>query len=236
MGPPDPAQAIDAASRALAVVVSAVGLIVAISQWTRPAILKRRATWLQEAVEVETNEVRKATLRSMLLDANAKIVAGMLVPGWRFLPLAGFMLLGPVQAFAWARNDANAWNVIGALVLSLVLSANPIRRGIRLLAERYRVAHEHLAGEISIRVPRLGSLNQMEGGTRAEMGFAFLAALGINAIAAGAALVVLDQALWGLFVGLAGLALAAVMASVINSYARKRVDVYGPWSVDDPRM
>lgn len=236
MGGIDPGQAIDAASRALAVIVSFVGLIVAVSQWTRPAILKRRAKWLQEAVEAEQNQVRKATLHWMLNDANANIVAGILVPGWRFLLLAAVMLLGPLQAYAWARKDADVWNIVGALVLSLALSANPIRRGVRLLAERYRVTHEHLAGEIAIRVPRLGMLNQMEGGTRAEMGFAFLAALGVNAIAVGVALAFLDQPLGGLIVGLAGLGLTVVIASVINSYARKRVTVYGPWSVDDPRM
>ena len=236
MGGIDPGEAIDAASRALAVIVSVVGLIVAVSQWTRPAILKRRAKWLQEAIDSEQNEVRKATLESMLADANARIVAGMLVPGWRFLPLAAFMLLGPLQAYAWARKDADVWNIVGAIVLSLAISANPIRRGVRLLAERYRVTHEHLTGEIAIRVPRLGTLNQMEGGTRAEIGFAFLAALGINAIAVGVALAFLDQPGWGLLVGLSGLALAVVIASAINSYARKRVAIYGPWSVDDPRM
>lgn len=61
MGGIDPGQAIDAASRALAIVVSVVGLIVAVSQWTRPAMLKRRVKWLQEAIQAEQNEVRKTT-------------------------------------------------------------------------------------------------------------------------------------------------------------------------------
>ncbi|MGB3956391.1 MAG: hypothetical protein WBL05_14110 [Brooklawnia sp.] len=74
----DPAQVIDAASKTLAAIVSLVGLVVAISQWTRPAVLKRRVKWLQETIEHEQNEARLATLRTILHNANASLVAGML--------------------------------------------------------------------------------------------------------------------------------------------------------------
>lgn len=232
----DPAQAIDAASKALAAIVSLVGLVVAVGQWTRPAVLKRRVKWLQETIEHEDNEARLGTLRSMLHAANASLVAGVLVPGWRFLPLAAVMLLGPAQAFIWARKDADVWNILGALGISLMLSMNPIRRGVRLLAERYRVAHEYHEGTALVQTARLGMLNQMEGGTRAEMGFGLVAALGINAVAVGVALVYLDQLGWGLAVGIAGAVLTVVIAWVINRYARNRVAIYGPWSVEDARM
>lgn len=232
----DPGEAIDVAAKALAAIVSLVGLIVAVGQWTRPAVLKRRAKWLQEAIEHEQNEARLATLGAMLRNANASLVAGVLVPAWRFLPLAAVMLLGPAQAFVWARNDANVWNILVALGTSLVISMNPIRRGVRLLAERYRVAHEYYEGSNPVRTARLGMLNQMEGGTRAEMGFGFLAALGINAVATGIALAYLEQLGWGLAVGIAGAALTLIIIWRINSYARKRVDIYGPWSVNDPRL
>lgn len=232
----DPAQAIDAASKALAAIVSLVGLVVAVGQWTRPAVLKRRVKWLQETIEHENNEARLVTLRPMLHDANASLVAGVLVPGWRFLPLAAVMLLGPAQAFTWARKDADAWNILGALGLSLVLSMSPIRRGVRLLAERYRVAHEYHEGTAPVQAARLGILNQMEGGSRAEIGFGLVAALGINAVAVGVALAYLDQVGWGLAVGIAGAVLTVVTARRINGYARKRVAIYGPWSVEDSRM
>lgn len=160
----------------------------------------------------------------------------MLVPGWRFLPLVALMLLGPAQAFLWARKDADFWNILGALSISIVFSMNPIRRGVRLLAERYRVAHEYHEGAEPVRAARLGSLNQMEGGTRAELGFGLVASLGINAVAVGVALAYLDQVGWGLAVGITGAVLTVVMAWIINGYARKRVAIYGPWSVDDPRM
>ncbi|MBX7556504.1 hypothetical protein K1Y78_53740 [Streptomyces sp. tea 10] len=232
----DPGQAIDVASKVLAAIVSLVGIVVAIGQWTRPAVLKHRVKWLHEAIEQERNEARLATLRSMLDNANASLVAGVLVPGWRFLPLAAVMLLGPLQAFVWARKDAGLWNIVGALGFSLVISMNPIRRGVRLLAERYRVAHEYHGGSERVQTARLGSLNQMEGGTRAEMGFGLVAALGLNAVAVGIALAYLAQIGWGLAVGLVGAVLTVVIAGIINGYARKRVGIYGPWSVDDPRM
>jgi hypothetical protein len=232
----DPGQVIDVASKALAAIVSLVGLVVAISQWTRPAVLKRRVKWLHETIEQERNEARLATLRSMLHNANASVVAGVLVPGWRFLPLAAVLLLGPMQAFIWARKDADVWNIIGALGLSLVISMNPVRRGVRLLAERYRVAHEYHEGAEPVQPARLGILNQMEGGTRAEIGFGLVAALGINAMAVGVALAYLDQVGWGLALGIAGAVVTFVISRVINGYAWKRVGIYGPWSVEDVRM
>lgn len=229
----DPAQAIDVASKTLAAIVSLVGLVVAISQWTRPAVLKRRVKWLYETIEHEQNEARLESLGSMLRHANASLVAGVLVSGWRFLPLAAFMLLGPVQAFAWARKDADVWNILGALGGSIVLSATPIRRGVRLLAERYRVAHEYHEGAGPVRRARLGQLNQMEGGTRAELGFGLAGALGINGVAVGIALAYLDLVGWGVTVGIVGAALTVVVALIINGYARKRVAIYGPWSVGE---
>lgn len=78
----DPGQALDVAAKALAAVVSLVGLVVAISQWTRPAVLKRRVKWTHETIEHEQNEARLVTLRSMLDNANASLVAGVLVPTW----------------------------------------------------------------------------------------------------------------------------------------------------------
>lgn len=229
----DPAQAIDVASKSLAVIVSLVGLVAAISQGARPAVLKRRVKWLQEAIEHEQNEARLETLGAMLRRANASLVAGVLVPGWRFLPLGAIMLLGPAQAFAWARKDADIWNILGALGISIVLSATPIRRGIRLLAERYRVAHEYHEGAEPVQRARLGQLNQMEGGTRAELRFALAGGLGINGVAVGVALAYLDLVGWGVAVGLAGAVLTVVIALVINGYARKRVEIYGPWSVGE---
>lgn len=232
----DPGQAIDIASRVLAVIVSLVGLVVAISQWTRPAILKRRVTWLQETMKHEQNKVRLGTLALMLQRDNASLVAGVLVPSWRFLPLTALMLLGPAQAFFWARNDVNGWNILGALGISLGISMNPIRRGVRLLAERYRVAYEYHEGISPVRTARLGILNQMEGGTRLERVFGFVAALGINSVAVGIALVYLDQLEWGLILGVAGVVLTLVIVWRINTYAKKRVGIYGPWSVEDPSL
>lgn len=217
-------------------IVSVLGLAVTVGQWTRPAILKRREKWLRESLAAETNEARTASLRTILDATSAQIIAGVLVPGWRFILLAGLMLIGPAQAFVWARNDPSGWGVISALAVSVVLSTNPIRRGVRLLAERYRVAWEYLKADRELQTVRTGLLNGMEGGTRLEMLFGFLASLAINALAIGVTFFLLDQQAWGTALGLTGAAGAVIIAILIHNYARKRVSVYGPWSVEDPAM
>lgn len=229
-------QAIEAASRALAAIVSLAGIVVIIGQWTRPAILKRRAIWLRETISHEENESRLATLQSMLRSVDSSLVAGVLVPGWRFLLIAALMLLGPIQAFAWASRDADVWNIGGALILSLALTANTIRLGVRLLAERYRVAHEYREGDGLIQSARLGLLNLMEGGTRFEFGLAALAAFGINAVAVGIALGHLQQKEWGLGVAAIGALSLFVFVRLVTRYAKRRVGVYGPWSVEDASL
>lgn len=229
-------QVLDVAARALAVMVSAIGMIVAVGQWTRPAMLKRRQKWLRETAAAESNKTRKAALTSMLDASSAQLVAGIMVPGWRFLVLTAVMLLGPAQAYVWAQNDPSTWGVVTAVLLSLAVSTNPIRRGVRLLAERYRVAHEYTEAKTEIRAVRLGLLNQVEGGTRLEMGYGFLAALAINLTAAGVALAVLGQLPLGLILTGIGLVGTVVLARLMNLYALSRVAIYGPWSVDDPHM
>lgn len=227
-------EALDLGSRVLAVIVSVVGLVVAVGQWTRPAILTRREKWLRDAIAAETNKVRRETLAGMLTDTTAQMVAGVHVPGWRFIVLVALMLLGPVQAFGLARGDATVWGVVSAVVLSLVITANPTRMAIRLLAERYRVAHEYRRA-VAINPPRVGILNLSEGGTRREFVFAYLIALVVNVLAASVSLFVLGQ-MWGLALGLVSAASAIVLAVVVNRYAASRVDIYGPWSVQDPKM
>lgn len=231
----DLSQALDLSSRALAVIVSAVGLIVAVSQWTRPALLARREKWLREAMAAETNAARQTTLSEMLINTTAQMVAGVKVPGWRFIGLTLWMLLGPVQAFATAKNDPSVGNVVTAVVLSLAITATPIRMAIRLLAERYRVAYEFSSGTAS-NPARVGTLNLSEGGTRREFTFAVLFSLATNVLAVSVSLVVLGQTIWGIGLGLVSVLGLSVLAAVVNGYARSRVGIYGPWSVEDPRM
>ncbi|WP_223628653.1 hypothetical protein [Microbacterium sp. EST19A] len=228
-------EALDLGSRALAVIVSAVGLIVAVSQWTRPALLARREKWLREAMASETNTARRDTLAGMLTDTTAQLVAGVHVPGWRFIVLVALMLFGPVQAFGMAKGDASVWGVVLAVFLSFVITANPMRMAIRMLAERYRVAHEYRTGQ-AINPPRVGILNLTEGGSRREFTFAYLIALAVNVLAASVSLFVAGQTLWGLVLGLTAVASGVVLAGLVNRYAASRVGIYGPWSVEDPKM
>jgi hypothetical protein len=231
----DLSQALDLGSKALAIIVSAVGLVVAVSQWTRPAILARREKWLREALEAETHAARRSTLSEMLTSTTAQIVGGIKVPGWRFIVLAVLMLLGPAQAFGLARGDTSVGGVIVAIFLSLAITANPTRLAIRLLAERYRVADEYRRGA-EINPPRFGMLNLTEGGTRKEFVFAWLIAVAVNALSASVAVFVLGQPLWGLGLGLASAVALILLMRAVNRYALSRVETYGPWSVADPQM
>lgn len=231
----DLSQALDLSSRALAAIVSAVGLFVALSQWTRPAILSRREKWLREAVGAETNPTRRSTLSTMLIDTTAQLVAGVQVPGSRFIELIILMLFGPFQAFVLAKSNPSLWGAVIAVVISLAVTANPMRMVIRLLAERYRVAHEYRQGA-EINPPRVGVLNLNEGGTRREFTFAYLIAIAVNVLSVSISLVILGQAAFGLILGIATLASLPVLAGLVNRYAHSRVEIYGPWSVSDPNM
>ncbi len=183
----------------------------------------------------ETNDERRSSLTAMLTDTTAQLVAGVKVPGWRFVGLALWMLLGPFQAFVTARNDPSVGNVVATIAVSLVLTATPIRMGIRLLAERYRVAYEFSQG-IKPTPARLGTLNLSEGGTRLEFLQALLLSVAINLLAVAVAFVVIGQQTAGLATGVVAVVGLLVVAGSVNRYARARVGIYGPWSVTDPKM
>lgn len=228
----DLAQALDLLSKSLAVVVSVVGLIIAINQLTLPAILRNREKWLRVALEGESNEHRRAVLRSLLDQVTARPVAGLLFPKRFYLEAGFWLIVAPVQVFGWTRTNPNWWGVVVAVVISLFALSTPIRRAIRLLAERARFIQDYLDGRDEVRLPRTSMLAQMEGGTRREFTYANLLALSVNLLAAGASLVILDLIVAGLIVAAVGLAGIGVLLGVVRKYITSRATIDGPWPKD----
>jgi hypothetical protein len=235
MYPLDLGSALDATGRVLALVVSVLGLVVTISQLTRPALLKRREKWLREALAAETEANRLAYLRPRLVDTTSRIVGGMAVPGWRFLSLSLQMLIGPAQILIWGFSDPKPEAVVTSLLFSLIFVAAPIRRGLRLTAERVRIVHEYRTGNI-VRPARVGILSTMEGGTGLEFTLAVLMSLGINIVAIGIALCYVGPLAVGIALLSVGIVLVGTLAVLMRRYVMNRVDIYGPWSVENARM
>lgn len=222
-------------SQSLAILVSVAGLIATISQLTRPAILKRREKWLRETLDGETNANRRAFLEPGLANTTARIVSGLYVPGWRFLLLFPEALIGALPIVFFARDEPELPQAVIALLAGVIFVMNPFRRGIRLLAERYRVAYQYREGD-EIQPVRVGMLNLMEGGTRREFVYAFFLAMGVIAISLGLAFAFLDILLLGLGVIAIGFVVLVVVALRVRTYVLERSPVYGPWSVEDHKM
>lgn len=219
-------------SQSLAILVSAAGLIATIGQLSRPAVLKRREIWLRETLDAENNANRRALLEPRLEETTAIIVSGLYVPGWRFLLLFPEALAGAVPIVLFARNAPDVTQAVVGLLLGVLIVSNALRRGIRLLAERYRVAYQYRQME-EVQPARTGILNLMEGGTRREFTYALYGALGVIAIALGLSLTSLDLVALGLGVIMIGAIAVAVVALRARRYAQRRAPLYGPWSVQD---
>lgn len=231
--------ALDWLSRSLAVLVSLVGLVVAVNQFTLPSILRGREKWLRETLAAETNEHRRVLLQAQLIRTTARLVGRLLLPARRYAEIMFWLILTPVQAYLWTFNSPNWLSAVNTIAFSVVFLGNAIRRGIRLLAERFRVVHEYEAGSQTIRPPRTGMLAQMEGGTRKEFRFGFLLALFANLTSVGVALIFANQIAWGIGIGIGGLAGVIVLVRLIHGYVVSRRTIFGPWpkdhNVDDPR-
>lgn len=231
--------ALDWLSRSLAVLVSLVGLVVAVNQFTLPAILRGREKWLRETLAAETNEHRRVLLQEQLIRTTARLVGRLLLPARRYAEIVFWLILAPIQAYLWTLNSPNWLSAVNTIAFSVVFLGNAIRRSIRLLAERFRVVHEYEAGSQAVRPPRTGVLAQMEGGTRKEFRFGFLLALFANMTAVGVALIFANQVAWGVGIVIGGLAGVIVLVRLIYGYLVSRKTIFGPWpddhNVDDTR-
>ncbi|WP_341954389.1 hypothetical protein [Microbacterium sp. LWH13-1.2] len=234
--PLDIAEALDSVAKVLGVLTATVAVVTALTQAALPSLLRRREKWIREALNDEPDESRAAFLRELHVEVSASIVAGMLVPGWRFLMPVWLLFVGVAQFFLWTRNSPEWWSVVLAFLASLVVVAIPIRRAIRLLCERARIAYEYRADPRNIQRPRLGSLSQAEGGTRREFWLALIAAGCVNLASAGVVVWSKELVLAGLVMILVAIVVFVGWWDMTHRYIRSRKTIYGPWSTADPTL
>lgn len=151
----------------VAVVASSVGVIVAVDQLTLRARLRRTAEATLELTKQEENENRKAVLHSIHDVAVARLAAGWTVAWWHFAEFAVWFAIGPVALGFSAARFGWTGPVQVTLASTFPIIAIAARRSIRIYSERQRIARQYLAG-VHVAPPRLGMLQQMEGGVRAE--------------------------------------------------------------------
>ena len=232
----DIATSLDSVAKVLGVLTASAAVATAVAQAALPAVLRRREKWLREAMSDEPDESRARLLRELHVETSAGIVAGILVPGWRFLTPMWLLFVGVAQFFLLTRNTPPWWIVALAFLGSLAVVAIPIRRAIRLLCERARVAYEFRSDRTDVTRPRLGSLSQMEGGTRREFRLALASAFCINLIAVGVVLWMQQITLAGFITAMVGVMLLWWCGEVIVRYVRSRERTDGPWSTDNASL
>lgn len=225
----DLGEALDWLSRSLAVLVSLVGLVVAVNQLALPTILRNREKWLRTTLDAETSEVRRALLTSLLDKTTARLIGGLLVPARYYFEAVIWLFVSPFQVYLWTRTSPTLWGVAFAVMISVLALSSPIRRAIRLLAERFRVVHEYESGTSEVRRPKTGILAQMEGGTRKEFTLAALMALSINLFGAGISLLFVDLIGWAIGIGFIGVAGAVLLTGEIRKYIVARASTFGHW-------
>ncbi|MFC4783288.1 hypothetical protein ACT8ZV_02360 [Nocardioides sp. MAHUQ-72] len=172
------------AGTALAVTASAVGVIVGVEQLTLRARLRKTIESAKTLAEPEEGE-RAVVLKSIHDVAVARLIAGWLVPGWRFAEAIVWLIGAPIALGVTVWHDGLKKDTLlfaGVVLVSLALSN---RRGLRLLFERQRIAHEYL-GSRKVGPPRIELMHQLEGGTRKEFLFGAMGSLGATLLALGA--------------------------------------------------
>ncbi len=171
------------AGAALAVVASAVGLVVTIEQLTLRARLRKTVETTKALKEFEGGN-RAVVLTSIHDVAVARLIAGWLVPGWRFAEAVVWLLGAPIALgfMVWQQGLSRESWTFGFFAIVAVGLSN--RRALRLVLERQRVARQYLL-EQTIGPARIGLMHQMEGGTRKEFLYGFLGSVGAVLIALG---------------------------------------------------
>lgn len=190
----------------IAVVASGVGVIAAVGQLTLRARLRRTVDLTTALIEQETDLERKTVLRSIRDVAVARLAAGWLLPWWRFTEATAWLVGGPTS-LGWTITT-QGWGGTSAtgVFFNFVAVGMACRRGVRLYLERQRVARDYLIGA-KMTPARVGLLEQMEGGVRAEFVVAALISAGTTLVAVGVGLFLHDRT-FGWSVGLAVLGVA----------------------------
>lgn len=172
----------------VAVAASAFGVLLAIDQLTIGTRLRRFADFLASAAEREPHgSPQQSVLESLQRESVARLVAGSAVPIW--VMVGDLLFIGGAAVIAYSSGSRTLigtssldWPTVvafaGPIAASWGIALIPIRKLIRILHERRRMADAYLDGRLPLR-PKLDILNQMEGGTRSEFRFAVLLSLAL---------------------------------------------------------
>jgi hypothetical protein len=205
----------------LAILVSLVGIVVALDQLTARARLRRTAEWSSELIKDEENSHRVELLRHIHTRAVAGLVANTLVPARYFLEGMVWILLAPSIVISTVRSEAPDMGIIFVCFIAATSIYLPLRRGIRCYAERIRIQQTYYSGKTPLLSPRLDMLGQMEGGTRREFSLAVLLSLGLILVSLALAWLTvgsLGASTWAL--GFLGLGLLIIGTNLVRAYAR----------------
>ena len=170
----------------VAAIAAVAALVATLGQLTFGARSRHVLAWLSQALESEDDLTRRQVLVTVKLQIQGRLLASHYVAAWRFVEPALWTLLAPLALFLSAKRSDSTWSVILSLAFSATTLALPLRRGIRLYSERYRVLHQFAEG-LEIEPVRTDLMEQMEGGTRREFRLAYLGASAALALAAAAA-------------------------------------------------
>lgn len=210
------------AGAAVAVIVSIVGLFVTIDQLTVQSRLRKRIEWTNELLAVESDPIRQRLLEHIRTQAASRIAASALVPGLYFAEAALWLILAPVVFVSATRDNPTLSSVAASASLIFVVLVSTVRRSIRIYFERRRIALEYAAAAEEISLPKLSMIDLMEGGVRAEFGYAVLFSLGVAFTGAGSAILLADIAHEGIGVTalVVGLALGWGSLNIVRARAR----------------
>lgn len=152
----------------LAVGATVLGLVVGLGQFSGAARARRTIEWTSEALSIETDPARQNILVRLKLRAQGYLIAAQYVPWWRFSEVISWTLLSPAVVILTSSRDTPTSTITLGLLVGTTNLTLVIRRGIRLYAERMRVAYQFTAGGSDVEPVKVSILAQMEGGTRRE--------------------------------------------------------------------
>lgn len=165
----------------LAVATALLGLITGAAQFTGKARARRALDWASSAMAAEQNEQRKEALERIRATSLGYLVSAHHVPLWRFAEHIFWLLIGPPLIFTLVTSATDPLSFVSVFLSYVVTMLLLARRALRLYSERLRIAHRFSSG-LEFVEPKLGMMDQMEGGTRGEFGIGALSSFSLATV------------------------------------------------------
>lgn len=164
----------------LAAGLALLGLVAGLNQFSNNARARRLIEWTSEALASEKNTNRRTVLENLKLRGQGHLIAGHLIPWWRFSETILWTLLAPVL-FIIISRDGDVLSIITVIASNLTLVTLLTRRSIKFYAERIRVEHHFLMGKSNVEPTRADALalTLMQSRKKGEFILSFLFALSV---------------------------------------------------------